>query len=471
MKDHNSVTLKSGVWYTVSNILLKCISFITTPFFTRLLTKQEYGDYNNFISWQSIVIIFVTLNLEASLISAKFDYKDKFKQYIFSILTLSSVSTIVWLVLCNLFMRPLSAFLGIKPIYINLMLIYCIFYAVVNIYQVSKSYLYKYKASVALGLGIAFGTAVLSLVLVYCMEDGLFGRILGGVLPTILVGVFLYIAIARNGRSIDFSAWKYALIVCLPYIPHLLSLTVLNSADRVMITKICGSEFNALYSVAYSCGAMVTILMTSMNSAFSPWLGERLYIKDYAAIKKVSNVYIAGFCYLAIGIMLFAPEMLLIMGGQNYMEAKYVMPPVAMGCVCQFLYTMFVNIEQYEKRTMGMAFASAAAALLNLALNAVFIPAFGYIAAAYTTLMGFLFLLMIHMILVKRYGYGEVYNYKMVIAVVGVMLLVTGGVNFLYANIVIRIMAILVYAMVMGVILIKNKESVTGLVKKVFKKD
>ena len=36
---------------------------ITTPIFTRLLTTQEYGEFNVFNSWLSIVTVFVTLNL------------------------------------------------------------------------------------------------------------------------------------------------------------------------------------------------------------------------------------------------------------------------------------------------------------------------------------------------------------------------------------------------------------------------
>ena len=39
--------LKSGVWYTASNFLVKSIGFITTPLFTRLLTKTEFGIFNN----------------------------------------------------------------------------------------------------------------------------------------------------------------------------------------------------------------------------------------------------------------------------------------------------------------------------------------------------------------------------------------------------------------------------------------
>ena len=72
---------------------------------------------------------------------------------------------------------------------------------------------------------------------------------------------------------------------------------------------------------------------------------------------------------MTCGIMLIVPEFLLIMGGQSYIEAIYVMPPVAFGCVCQFIYTMHVNIEQFKKKTVGMAIASISAAGLNYLLN------------------------------------------------------------------------------------------------------
>ena len=253
----DSTVLKSGIWYTISNLLVKSMALITTPLFTRLLSKSDYGAYNNYISWQSVMVIFVTLNLEASLLSAKFDYRDKFKQYIFSITSLSIVSALTWMVICNLFIEPVSRFVSMKSVYVNMMLIYCGFYAVINIFQVSERYIYKYKSSILIALFIAITTAFVSLFLVLKMDNKLFGRTLGGILPTVCIGLFLLLFIAFCGKRIDTKMWGYALRICIPYIPHLLSLTMLNSIDRVMITRICGEESNALYSVAYSCGAMV----------------------------------------------------------------------------------------------------------------------------------------------------------------------------------------------------------------------
>ena len=87
--NNDKKALKSGIWYTVSNFLIRSIGFITTPIFTRLLTKSEFGAFNNYSSWLSIITIFVTFNLESTLISAKYDYKESFDEYILSLLSSS----------------------------------------------------------------------------------------------------------------------------------------------------------------------------------------------------------------------------------------------------------------------------------------------------------------------------------------------------------------------------------------------
>ena len=89
---NNKKALKSGVWYTASNFLVKSIGFITTPIFTRLLTREDFGLYNNYISWLASITIIVTLNLDSTLISARFDFKDNFDEYILSIFPSLSLS-------------------------------------------------------------------------------------------------------------------------------------------------------------------------------------------------------------------------------------------------------------------------------------------------------------------------------------------------------------------------------------------
>ena len=256
--NNNTKALKSGVWYTAANFITKSIGFITTPIFTRLLSHTDYGLYSNYTSWLHTFTVFATLNLGASFISARYDHEKDFDGYISSTLVLSSIVTLIWACLINLFPGFFSRFTGVEIQYINIMLIYLLLFAAVDMFQTRERYFYGYKLSVATSLFIAISTALLSVFLVVNMENKLFGRIAGSAIPTILVGVFLYVVLIKRGKKVDIKYWKYALPICIPYLPHVLSLSLLNSMDKMMITKICGAEENALYSVAYSCGAIIT---------------------------------------------------------------------------------------------------------------------------------------------------------------------------------------------------------------------
>ena len=348
--NNNVKALKSGVWYTAANFITKSIGLITTPLFTRLLSHTDYGLYSNYVSWLSTFSVFAALNLGASFISARFDFEKDFDGYVSSTLVLSSLVTSIWAIIIDLFSAFFVSLTGVEKHYINIMVVYMLFSSAVDMYQARERYYFEYRKSVLTSLLITFSTAFLSVVLVVGFEDKLMGRILGSALPTITIGTVLYIFLLKKGRRINISYWKYALPICLPYIPHALSLSLLNSMDKMMITKICGAEENALYSVAYTCGAVVTLLVTSLNTAFSPWLGEKLNQKSYIEIRKVSKYYIALFVFGACGVMLLTPELLLVMGGKSYNGAIFVMPPVAFGCVCQFMYTMYVNVEQFKKK-------------------------------------------------------------------------------------------------------------------------
>lgn len=464
--NNNRKALKSGVWYTASNFLVKSTMLVTTPVFTRLLTHEEFGIFNNYSSWLSIVTIIITLNLESTLISARFDYEEEFDGYIFSMLLLSLLSSVAWLIIINGNRVFFSSFFDLDIRYINVMLIYLLFLPAVNMFQMRERYYFEYKKTVITSIILSVTTAILSVLLVVNMSNRLDGRVIGAVVPTILLGIFFYVYFWKKGKKVSFQYWKYAIPICLPYIPHLLSLTLLNSTDRVMITKICGPEQTALYSLAYTCGMMINILVASLNGAFAPWLGERIHKEEYREVRRFSYIYILAFLFMSVGVMLLSPEFLYILGGESYMEAIYVLAPVSMGCVCQFLYTMFVNVEQFKKKTGGMAIGSATAALINFVLNLIFIPKFGYLAAAYTTLVGYVVLLLIHMYLVKRLGLNDIYDYKFIALVVFAGIIMMVLITMLYSHTFLRYTIILAYGFVVFFILIKYRSRLLGIIKR-----
>ena len=461
MNDDNRA-LRSGLWYFISHFLARGISYITVAIFTRILTKGEYGIYSNYTSILAVLTIIVTLNLSPTIFSARYDYSKSFDNYIFNILTLSSLSVICWAILLNIFWVDLECFFGISRTYLNIMIIYLFFFPAVDLYQARERFCFEYKKTALISIIISFGGFLLPLLFSLFIVNKLTAIIFGMSATTIVLGGILYIFEGLKITHLDFGCYKYALKICLPYIPHALSLTVLNSTDRLMITFFCVSEETALYSLAYNCGSIMILFLVAMNMAYGPWLAEKLANGEYDRIRLFASRYINCFFVCGVGIMLVAPEILLILGGRTYIEAIYVILPVALGCICQFLYTMFVNVEQFKKKTIGMALASVSAALLNMILNYVFIPRFGYTAAAYTTLAGYLWLLLIHMALVAKLGYAKVYSYRKVLSTVGMGFAAAAGCVFLYGYTVIRYMVLILYISVL-LIVVRRKMKCRGI--------
>ncbi|MBR1531195.1 MAG: polysaccharide biosynthesis C-terminal domain-containing protein, partial [Eubacterium sp.] len=288
-------------------------------------------------------------------------------------------------------------------------------------------------------------------------------RIFGSIIPTVLIGAVLFVLFFKTGKRVKISYWKYALPIALPYIPHLISMMILNSTDKIMVTKLCGEADNAMYSMAYTCGMVITMLVMTMNNAFSPWLAEKIHNNECNSIKAMSGKYFGFFAFCTVGVMLVSPEILMILGGQQYYDARFIVPPVVMGCVFQFAYTMLVNIEQAKKKTVGMSIASVFAAVLNCILNAVFIPVFGYGAAAYTTLISYAFLYTLHLLLVKKLGYISIYNNKSIWLTLLTLCACTAVSVLLYSTSYLRYIITLLYIIVMIFVAIQFRKPIMSL--------
>jgi len=424
---------KAGTWYTISNFLLKGVGFITTPFFTRLMSKSEYGDYSNFTAWLSIIAILVTLEMSGCVYRARYDYEDDFDGFLSSIIVCGTAITAVCYAVVCLFMPIFERIFDMPPIYIHLMFVNVLISPALNIMQAKHRILQKYKSFVAVSIGSTVASTLISLWCVMYMQDKLFGRVFGMIVPLLVVYLIAYIMMVGRGKVLfNREYWKYAVAFSLPLVPHLLSNTILGSSDRIMIKQMCGADQAAIYSVAYSCGMIISILFTSLNQAWEPWLFDRVHEKDYPSVIKVSRYYLLFFVVLVMGSILVAPELIWIMGGKNYYEAVYVIPPVMVGYGCKFAYTFYVNMERFEKKTKYISLGTMIAAAANVVLNFIFIPVFGYMAAAYTTLVGFLALVVLHYIMSKRMGLTDMYDNRFLFLMVAVMIVLGISAQALY---------------------------------------
>lgn len=461
----NKKAIKSGVVYAIATIINAILVLVTTPYFTRFMTPEAFGEYNNFLSWYNILSVF-SLNLSSTLISARDDFKNEIQSYIYSMTILNFIMSGSLLFILISFSKFFNRISGLSNVYIILMCIYIAFYQVFQIYQANERFNFHYKLSAWLIIACAIVSSIISIILVQTMENQMLARVLGLIVPTVLIGVFNEVLFINNNRKIQIKYWNYALPICIPYIPHLLSLTLLNSLDKTMISNLVGNKETAIYSVAYTCGSTISIIVGILNNAYVPWMAEKLRNNEDNALRNFSKYYVILFQIILLGILLVSPEIVFILGGSNYLDAVNIIPAIMVGCSMQLIYTMYVNIEQYYKNTKWMALISALAALTNGLLNYILIPHMGYQIASITTLISYIILALGHILIVKKMGYERYYNTRICALSLLVDIALVFICYFLYHNIVIRVFAISAYAFALIYGIYKEKNMLLNFMKK-----
>lgn len=76
-KSLNRLALRAGLFYVISQLFVRGITFLTTPVFTRLLSNEQYNQVQIFESWLLLFAPVMSLCLWRSVERAKYDVKDR----------------------------------------------------------------------------------------------------------------------------------------------------------------------------------------------------------------------------------------------------------------------------------------------------------------------------------------------------------------------------------------------------------
>lgn len=460
------VVAKAALWFTFATVLQKGISFITVPIFTRIMSTEQYGIFSVYLSWISVLTILGGLDFHTCIYInslSKMDNEVAKDELAVSLLNLSFVITGCWIVIYLTAPTFWESVLGIPKNIVLLMFLEVFFIPAVNLWSTKQRYNYKYKTLVLWTIVQVILNAVFGIlfVIISNQNNQAFARVFSIALVQVVFGIVLVIYFIKKVKRVFITKWwSKALQLHLPLLPHSLSLNILSSVDRVMINAIVGATQTAIYSVAYSASMVINIIKLSITQAMTPWIYECIKKKQYENLKKRSNNIMLLVMIMSFLFILFAPELIWIVGSEQYMEAIYVVPPVAASVFFTFLYNLFSTIEFYYERTNQIMIASILAALINLILNFIFIRIFGYIAAGYTTLFCYIFLSIAHYYFMKKSLLAncineEPFDIKLILLLSIIMMLSTIVFSALYKFSIIRYLVIL-FIFVIGFIF-KNK--------------
>ena len=362
------IQVKASLWFLICSFLQKGISTVTTPIFTRIMNTTEYGQYNVFNSWLSIASIFVSLSLTGGVYAqglVKFE-KDR-NVFTSSLQGLTLLLVAVWMVIYFIFHDFWNQLFTLSSVQMIAMLVIIWTTAVFSFWSTEQRVNYKYKALVAITLVVSLAKPIVGIFCVSVTNDKVSARILGIALVELIGYAWLFFIQVKRGEVL-FSKkyWVYALSFNLPLVPHYLSQTVLNSADRIMIRDLVGPSDAGIYSLAYSISLLMLLFNTALMQTINPWIYRKIKDKSIKDISSVAYSTLMALACLNLLLIVLAPEVVAIFAPPTYYDAIYVIPPVAMSGYFMYMYDLFAKFAFYYEKTKFVMIASVTGAILNI---------------------------------------------------------------------------------------------------------
>jgi O-antigen/teichoic acid export membrane protein len=124
--------------------------------------------------------------------------------------------------------------------------------------------------------------------------------------------------------------------------------------------------------------------------------------KSSEFVSKTTRYYLMICFPAAVGISVLAKPVISVLTGPEYHVGYPIVPFVVFGGFLLGLQQRFQSGLLFYKKTRPIMFCIVAAGILNLSLNFLLVPKYGYIAAAITTLVGYAVLLILMIIVSRR---------------------------------------------------------------------
>lgn len=380
------------------------MGLLLLPFLTPYLTKEDFGVWGTLTAYTLLFSATRDLGMIAPMLNTFFQHQTRWKWVWRQIHTFLFLFGLIYTAI------QLSVLAFIMPseaetnslLILSLIGLQSIFFDVPNLIgarflQINEKPLLLSLISMTSGF-IAIGAQIYYVVY---LKEGYMGWFFATFYSTMASALFYLIIIYRNKLmpiyALRFRLLKARIIVSLPMLPHNYSSYLLNASDRVVMNVYKVSNQNiGLYNVAYMWGNYVDILGNAIGMAVGPF-----YLKLFAEKKAEAELKIYHLTYFLQILFLVGPFILSIwtkelfgvfIKNQELQTAYGISIIIVMGYSYRPLYWNIVSRLQFNNFTKDFWKISLIAGAINLILNLILIPFFGYEVAAITTFISLIYM-------------------------------------------------------------------------------
>ena len=297
----------------------------------------------------------------------------------------------------------------------------------------------------------------------YGSTEKLYAVIICRILIQVTAAIYSIIDILKHCHILfKLDIWKYIFGSTLPLLINIIALRIVQRADYRVIFEKCSSSDLAIYSFAYSLTNLLYIFSDAFDNTLSPMVTHALSSKSFGGLKKESKVLLILFCGIGICLCMICPEVVAVLGTKDYYESVFCIMPLVMGLIIEFITNLLIYTLVFYGCNKMITFASVLVATLNVSLNLIFVPIFGFIAAAYTTLasyLAYLFIVIIFYTYTSNKNVTKVFDLKFICCLLlGCAILVCCGIAFVERPILrlIMLMFLMIYICIKGIELIRK---------------
>lgn len=396
----------------VTNILVGLSSIILLPILTKSLTITDYGIWSLFNSTFVFIPLLINLGLPYTMVrflAVKND-KEEIKEEFYSITLLLSLLGIIAFVLMFLISKPLAVILFNGNVAVSQLLAVGVLIAVISssFFSFFRTFQQMKLYSILLLVQTYFGMVIVTLLVLYGYSIA--GAVLGYVISQFII---LVLSGALVVRQIGFKFPKFEnireyLSFGIPTVPGNLSNWLVDQSDRVIIGIFLGSAFVGYYSPSYTICSVILMLVAPFSLLLTPLLSSYYDRNEIEEVKIHLNYSLKYFMLLAIptvfGLSILSKPVLTVLSTSQIAQNSYLITPfVAVSLFLVGIYGITSQILVLEKKTKIIGSLWMISAVINVVLNIIFVPHFGIVAAAISTLAAYGFVFAVSMFYSQKY--------------------------------------------------------------------
>ena len=382
--------MNNTVLFGISTFGARFLTFLLTPFYTRILSSVEYGITDLIVQTGNLIIPMAAVGISNGVIRFGLD-RNSNKCAVF---TTGLVVTITGAVIL-LVLSPLLSFLSFLSDYVWLVVLYVL---MANVHSVCNQFI-RTMGHIRLfaldGVLRTVLTILWNILLLAVFPLGVTGYVLANILADGITTVFIFMR-AELWRyfhltSLSKSITVQMLLYSAPLVPTNICGWIINISDRYMIALMVGSAATGIYAIS---NKIPSVLLTVANVFASAWqlsaLAEQSRKEKERFFSNVFFVYSSVAFIVASGVILTAQISTHILASAEFYEAWHYVPLLTIATSFACLGSFLSSIYMVEKRSSAILITTMLGAVVNLIGNYFFISIWGPMGAAVSTLLSYI---------------------------------------------------------------------------------